>query len=310
MGSPSLRRVLLTSCGSGVPASAAPFPGPPLPAFPGLAYLPPDLLSLPSPPSSSVPLRLHLSGLSDIGRARTRNEDSLALDPGLGILVVADGMGGHPAGDVASRTACGYAAERLRAFLVAPTLHGTTWDPGHAMSQAILGAHRAVRERSAQDPTLTGMGTTLTALVAHVPTGAWVLGHVGDSRAYLLRHGSFRQLTRDHTWAQQRVDEEQLTPEQARRHPLSHILTQCLGLDDEPSPQVLTGTLRAGDVFLLCSDGLTGVLEDELLADALRAHVGRAGEPRDIEAAARTLIAKALDRSARDNLTAALLAVS
>jgi PPM family protein phosphatase len=257
-----------------------------------------------------VSLRLQLSGLSDIGRVRRRNEDSFALDPEMGVAVLADGMGGHPGGDVASQIACGYAAERLRAFQAARTLHGTTWNPGDAMSMTVLGAHEAVRARSAGEPGLAGMGTTLTALVADVAAGAWVIGHVGDSRAYLLRHGSFRQLTRDDTWVQQRVDAEQLTPDQARRHPFGHILAQCLGLDDAPVPQVMSGSLRAGDLFVLCTDGLTGVLEDEVLADVLRAHTHGAGAPADVEAAARTLVATALDRGSGDNVTVALLAVS
>jgi protein phosphatase len=257
-----------------------------------------------------VPFGLRLSGLSDIGRVRRRNEDSFALDPDAGILVVADGMGGHPGGDVASRTACAYAAKRLREICDASGLHGTTRDPGDAMLMTVLEAHQAVRQRSATAPDLTGMGTTLTALMVDRAAGSWVLGHVGDSRAYLLRHGSFRRLTRDDTWVQQRVEEEHLTPEQARRHPFGHILTQCLGLDEAPTPQVLSGPLREGDVFLLCTDGLTGVLEDEILADALRAHAHTPGAPADLEGAARSLVAEALARGATDNVTVALLEVS
>lgn len=257
-----------------------------------------------------MPLHLHISGLTDIGHGRRRNEDSLALDPDLGIAVVADGMGGHPGGDVASRTACTCAAEGLRALLAAPSLHGTTWDPGDAMVELVLGAHEAVRARSAQDPALAGMGTTLTALGATATARAWVIGHVGDSRAYLLRQGSLRQLTRDDTWVRQRVDAGQLTPEQARKHPFGHILTQCLGLEERPVPQVMSGRLEVGDVFLLCTDGLTGVLEDETLADALRAHARRGGGLSDLEATARDLVSAALAREATDNVTLALLAVS
>ena len=284
-----------------------------MPAIPASAYLadPAPLFSSTSLPATpSVPFRLHFTGLSDIGRVRRRNEDSFALDPDLGIAIVADGMGGHPAGDVASQVACGYAAQHLRALLSASLLESTTPPLGRAMSEAVVGAHEAVRARSAREPGLDGMGTTLTALVADVATGDWVIGHAGDSRAYLLRHGSFRQLTRDDTWVQQRVEAEQLTPEQARRHRYGHILVQCLGLEDAPVPQVMSGSLREGDVFMLCTDGLTGALEDEILADALRAHAHGAGAPADIEGAARTLVATALDRGATDNVTAVLLAVS
>lgn len=257
-----------------------------------------------------MPFAIHLTGLTDIGRVRRRNEDSLALDPGLGIAVVADGMGGHPGGDVASRTAADHALERLRALRAGGPSDDATEAWERAMSEAVLGAHEVVRALGARDPALTGMGTTLTALVVGAEQGGWVVGHVGDSRAYLLRHGSFRQLTRDDTWVQQRVDEDRLTPTQARRHPFAHILTQCVGLDDTPAPQVLSGRVQTGDLFLLCSDGLVGMLEDELLADALRAHVHRPGLPPDVGGAARTLLAEALNRGGLDNVTVALAAVS
>jgi len=248
-----------------------------------------------------VPLRLTLAGSSDIGRVRRRNEDSLALAPELGIAVVADGMGGHPGGDVASRTAAERALEGLRGA-------GTRGSIELAMSETVLAAHAAVLDHGAREIGLAGMGTTLTALFADVGTGAWCVGHVGDSRAYLLRRGVLRQLTRDDTWVQQKVDAEELTPAQARRHPCGHILTQCLGSDAPPRVQVLTGSLEPGDLFLLCSDGLVGMLADEELAATLRAH---AGPPEaDVEGAARTLVASALERGGHDNVTVALVSVS
>ena len=255
-------------------------------------------------------LRLTLAGLSDIGRIRRRNEDSLALAAESGIAVVADGMGGHPGGDVASQAASSTALEELSRLRAAPATQSSEAPLHLAMSEVVLVAHAAVRDRGARDAALAGMGTTLTAFAANAEDGTWVIGHAGDSRAYLLRHGSFRQLTRDDTWVQQRVDEALLTPAQARRHPFGHILTQCLGLDDPPEPQVLTGRLQPRDLFLLCTDGLAGMLEDEVIADALRAHAHGAGHPADIESAARTLVAMALDRGGYDNITVALVAVS
>lgn len=263
-------------------------------------------------PSSldSMSLHLTLTGLSDIGLIRRRNEDSFALAAESGIAVVADGMGGHPGGDVASRAASSAALEELSRLRSAPTTQSSAPPLDLAMSRAVLMAHAAVRDRSAQDAALSGMGTTLTALAATAENGIWVIGHAGDSRAYLLRHGSFRQLTRDDTWVQQRVDAAELTPAQARRHPFGHILTQCLGLEEPPEPQVLTGCLQPGDLFLLCTDGLAGMLENEVIADALRAHTQGAARAADLEGAARALVEMARDRGGYDNITVALVAVS
>ena len=255
-------------------------------------------------------LPLSLAGLSDIGRIRRRNEDSLVLSAESGIAVVADGMGGHPGGDVASRAASNAAFEELSRLRAVPTTQSSAPPLDLAMSRVVLLAHAVVQDRSAQDAALAGMGTTLTAFAATVEDGTWVIGHAGDSRAYLLRHGSFRQLTRDDTWVQQRVDAAELTPAQARRHPFGHILTQCLGLEDPPEPQVLTGRLQPGDLFLLCTDGLAGMLEDEVIADALRAHAQGAAHAADLEGAARTLVEMARERGGYDNITVALVAVS
>jgi len=257
-----------------------------------------------------VPFDIHMVGLSDVGRVRRRNEDSLALDPRLGIAVVADGMGGHPGGDVASRAAADHVLERFRAERGRAAGGRSSEGWVDRMSEAVVGAHDAVRALAVGDVKLAGMGTTLTALVLVTEQDTWVVGHVGDSRAYLLRHGSFRQLTKDDTWVQQRVDEDLLTPTQARRHPFSHILTQCLGLDSTPDPQVLSGRIQQGDLFLLCSDGLVGMLDEEIIADALRAHVLGPGTPVDVEGAVRTLVAEALARGGTDNVTVALAAVS
>ncbi len=255
-------------------------------------------------------LHLTLAGLSDIGRIRRRNEDSLALAAASGVAVVADGMGGHPAGDVASRAASNAALAELSRLRAAHATESSAPPLDLAMSRVVLVAHAAVRDRSVQDAALAGMGTTLTAFAATAEHGSWVIGHAGDSRAYLLRHGSFQQLTRDDTWVQQRVDAAELTRAQARHHPFGHILTQCLGLEDPPEAQVLTGRLQPGDLFLLCTDGLTGMLEDEVIADALRAPTQGAALAPALEGAARTLVAMALDRGGYDNITVALVAVS
>lgn len=297
-------------------ASSSPFHGASglfrLPPFDSRAYL----ATLPEAPpvhgpatSLSVPFHLTFVGLTDTGRVRKRNEDSLALSPELGVAVVADGMGGHPGGDVASSVAATHAVDRIRALVQRHASESITPPLADAMAGVVVDAHRAIQARGLREPHLAGMGTTLTVLALDSAGNRWSIGHVGDSRAYLLRHGSFRQLTRDDTWVQQRVDAAELTPDQARRHPFGHILTQCLGLEKRPEPQVLEGPLQEGDIFLLCTDGLVGMLEDELVSDALRAHVPGGLHPPDLEGAANALVTMANDRGGYDNITVALIAV-
>lgn len=248
---------------------------------------------------------LTFTGLSDIGRVRKRNEDSLSLQPDLGVAVVADGMGGHPGGDVASRIAADTATRRLRVLLPqGGTQEDTTEALRSAMAQSVLGAHHAVRTEGVREPALDGMGTTLTALAIDPATGKYAIGHVGDSRAYRYRDGTLVQLTRDDTWVQRRVEAAELTPDQARRHPFGHILTQCVGLEDAPEPQVLTGKVEAGDVYVLCTDGLVGMLEDADVKDILEAH-GEEGA----EAVASALVSLARDRGGFDNITVAVATV-
>jgi serine/threonine protein phosphatase PrpC len=262
-----------------------------------------------APPTDHPPLGHHLTfaGLSDIGRVRKRNEDSLSLQPDLGVAVVADGMGGHPGGDVASRIAADTAIRRLRALLpLTADAHPEDMAEAlrSAMAQSVLGAHHAVRTEGAREPALDGMGTTLTALAVDSDSGRYAVGHVGDSRAYRFRDGALLQLTRDDTWVQRRVEAAELTPDQARRHPFGHILTQCVGLEEDPEPQILLGQVADGDVYVLCTDGLMGMLEDDDLARVLARHGG------DPEGAAAELVTLAKERGGFDNITVIVVQVA
>ncbi len=249
-------------------------------------------------------------GSSDIGRRRNRNEDSFVVLPDHGIAVVADGMGGHPGGDIASRVAARTTAEAL--------VHRTTADrasqpqenatPHHregAMRQSVLAAHEAVRARSRADPDLSGMGTTATALVLDHGASAYTLGNVGDSRVYRWRRGVLEQLTVDDTWLEERIRAGHVKREEARGHPEGHLLTQCLGLDQPPDPRVATGVVERGDVFLLCSDGLVAGLSDEEIERVLREEWDGTAE-----GAARALDAMVQQANAAggvDNITAVLM---
>ena len=270
---------------------------------------------LEQPPSRTsetlyVPNTTTFVGLSDIGRARTRNEDCLALLPSGGIAIVADGMGGHPGGDVASRIAAAQTGEMLEARLGSgPPVQRQLEGMRATMLESVMSAHQAIREACAEDEELEGMGTTLTAMALDLDRKEYVLGHVGDSRAYCLRAAALVQLTRDDTWVQERVDAKELTPEQAKRHPFSHILTQCVGLEDPPVPHIQDGTAAVGDVYLLCSDGLVGMLEDEDIVRILREELGSAPDPDVLEGAAQALVAAANEAGGYDNITVALVLV-
>ncbi|HET9949712.1 MAG TPA: protein phosphatase 2C domain-containing protein [Longimicrobiales bacterium] len=235
---------------------------------------------------------------------RARNEDSFGLDPERGLAVVADGRGGHPAGDVASRLATERALEILGRERRAASPRDPLRAMAAAMRDAILEAHERVRSQAERGPGLEGMGTTLTALALDARAGLWVVGHVGDSRAYLLRGGALARLTRDDTWIQERVDAGELTPEEARGHPHAHILLQCLGLDETPVPQLVHGRIEPHDAFLLCTDGLTGMLDDAALEEVLAsAPLDREGP----EPALRALLDAAIAAGGHDNVTAVLV---
>ena len=305
-------RPLVTQSRHGVPRISTCLPGPGCPTSGGVSTL-----GLPEQTPSQVTKTLYVPnlttfvGLSDIGRTRTRNEDSLAMLPSSGIAIVADGMGGHPGGDVASRIAAEKTGEMLEASLgsEAPA-QGRLAGMRATMLESVMSAHLAVRAAVAQDEELEGMGTTITAMALDVDRDQYVLGHVGDSRAYRLRAGKLVQLTRDDTWVQERVDANELTPEQARHHPYSHILTQCVGLEEPPAPHVHDGTAVARDVYLLCSDGLVGMLDDEDIVRILRKQLGGAPRPEALEVAAQELVAAANEAGGHDNITVSLVLIA
>ena len=236
-------------------------------------------------------------GGTDRGLRRARNEDSLLVLPAVRLYAVADGMGGHAAGDIASRTAVRILAESF-ANPTSP-LAGTR-AVQRSLVDAFHAANQAILDMAAEDPALHGMGTTLTALVTQARGSTCTLVHIGDSRAYRLRDGRLQQLTTDHTWVQQQVDAGLLTAADARSHPLSSVLTRVLGTASESVPDELETDARPGDLFLLCSDGLTGVVDDPLLAEIL-------GRGEALETVKDELIAAAIEGGGPDNITAVLV---
>lgn len=244
---------------------------------------------------------LQFSGRSHVGHVRARNEDSYHVEADQGLIVVADGMGGHPAGADASRLAVKTFLRRLGAEADMLTSSGA-W--GERMVEAVEAAHVRLLDEGDRDPARLGMGTTLTALHLDPETGRGELVHIGDSRAYRLRDGSLTRLSQDHTWVQEQVEAGVLDASVARVHPMSHVLTRVLGgARVMPAPQLRTVTAQPGDLYLLCTDGLTGHLSDDDLHDI----VSGSGEP---EAIAAALVEAANERGGSDNITVALVRIA
>lgn len=234
---------------------------------------------------------------TDTGLVRAKNEDAYFVEAEAGAYGVADGLGGHAAGEVASRLAVRRVAGALSSLP-----RGVAPEEAHeALRSAIEEANREIHGEARARPDLAGMGTTLTALFL-TDGGKYVVGHVGDSRAYLLRAGELRRITRDHTYVQELVDRGRLTDEQARVHPRSSVLTRALGLDREVEVELHEGEVRTGDRFLLATDGLTGMLPEEELRTLLEAE-------RPPEAAAELLVESANQAGGMDNTTVVVVDV-
>lgn len=231
-----------------------------------------------------------IAGVTDIGKVRARNEDSIGFDAGLGLLVVADGMGGHNAGDVASRLAI----ENVFAAARDPASASADAAETGRLHAAVKRANDAILGASAQDFERSGMGTTVVAAwldASHVD-----VAHVGDSRLYRLRDGLFEMLTRDHSQVQELVDRGILTPAQARVSTRRNFLSRALGTDPDVRIDCARHPLAPGDRYLLCSDGLTNMLEDEEIAAVLQG-------PEPVQHLAERLVALANDRGGRDNIS-------
>jgi len=226
-------------------------------------------------------------GLTDTGRVRVRNEDSLLIDPVASLYIIADGMGGHAAGDVASQTAvAAFAAsfiETRNAIL------------------AMTAANRAVLERAMAEPDKTGMGTTMTAFTIY--NGTLTGAHVGDSRLYMLRRGVLSQLTRDHTVAQEMIESNALTKREAMQHPMSAMLTRSLGSRLHIDADLLDRKVEPDDLLLLCSDGLSSMVADDELQAILN-------QDTELGLLAVELVDAANVRGGQDNISVGLIRVT
>ncbi len=235
---------------------------------------------------------LRAGWLTDPGRKRSANEDAVFADPPRQAFVVADGLGGLPGGEVASRIAARRIGEALARLDRTPPVE-------QAVLTAVRDANRVILENAANDPRLTGMGTTV--VLALGLEDSFLVGHVGDSRAYLLREKRLSALTRDHSVVQELLDAGRITAEAARHHPQRNVVTRTLG-SGGGEPDLRTVPTRPGDRFLLCSDGLTEMLADPEIEQVLI----RFAEPMRC---CRELVARANDRGGLDNITVVVVDV-
>jgi serine/threonine protein phosphatase PrpC len=253
--------------------------------------------------STSFPLdgmRVRFSGETNVGMKRAHNEDSLYLPEAERLAIVADGMGGHASGEVASKMA----VETIAAFFKATQdEQQLTWpfkmDRGHRydvnrMVTAIKLANLKIHEQAQKDPRCHGMGTTVVSTL--FLDDAIVVGHVGDSRLYRRREGVFEQITEDHSLLNDYIKMKHLSPEEIAAFPHKNVIVRALGMKDTVQVDVHIETPRMGDVYILCSDGLSGMVKDEEIAEVTT-------RERDLDAACERLISMANQNGGLDNIT-------
>jgi len=241
---------------------------------------------------------LQLVGLTNRGRERARNEDSyfLKADSGMALLVVADGMGGHLAGNVASGLAVSSAeqtwADLDRTVLLAPQ------EACQVLSNLILSTNNLILDEAIKSSDKRGMGTTLTSGL--LCGNHLTIAHIGDSRAYLIYNGDIKQLTKDHSLVEHLIETGQVKPEEAQNHPQRHVITRALGIDPDPEIDIFELDLEAGSTLLFCTDGLTNLVRDDEILAQLQ-------ESSDPQSRAESLIDLANSRGGHDNITVLII---
>lgn len=250
-------------------------------------------------------VRLQFHGLTDIGKLRDHNEDTFVVKPEAGLVVVCDGMGGHAGGEVAA----GIAVDTITEFIC--NQQEGDWPFGRDEEQAedserlrnaALLANQRISERIEKEPALARMGTTMVSALV-IPDGTSWVANIGDSRAYLWHEGILRQVTSDHSWVNEQVQQGVLSDAEAASHPLKNVITRALGARDVLPVDLIQESLRPGDCLLLCSDGLTGMVSDAEIAVIL----GNAGLTS--EKMCQRLVAAANKAGGEDNITVVVLRV-
>lgn len=254
-------------------------------------------------------MKLICAGMTDVGRAREHNEDDFYLSDGQEALcVVADGMGGHRSGEVASAMAIKAIVEYYRETMTDADFESEAEDGQteaeiiqHRLQQAVQAANKAVFKAASQSELYRGMGTTIVS--GYFTEDGVYLAHIGDSRAYLFRDGELAQCTEDHSLANEYVRMGILSDEEVEYFPYKNVITRACGLTDYVEVDVDSSDLEVGDVYLFCSDGLTDMVDDSVLAELLEAED-------DLEALCETLVARANENGGADNITVVLAKIA
>ena len=249
---------------------------------------------------------LEIVSFTDSGMVRSHNEDSIASDAANGLVVLADGMGGYNAGEVASgmattviMTEMGHVLATVRPYDVDAKTNGPAAE--RLLREQILKANTSIYQAAQSQPQYAGMGTTLVVCLFY--DNRVMVAHLGDSRLYSMRDGEFRQLTRDHSLLQEQVDSGLISPEQAKHAQHKNLVTRALGIDPSVDPEIREYAVKRGDIFLLCSDGLSDMVSDDDIGLTLQA-LGA-----NLKLASQQLVQMANDNGGRDNVSVILVRV-
>jgi protein phosphatase len=249
-------------------------------------------------------MSFRVGAATDIGRKRSQNQDNIASCPEIGLFVVADGMGGHRGGETASAMAVQVIPEVVRA-----SVGKGDWNSRELISEAILEANNRIFERSQNQPQLQGMGTTTVSFLFKGNT--LTIGHVGDSRAYFFRDGALWQMTRDHSLVQEKLRAGMITRAEVKTDRMKNVITRSVGFEMDVNVETYEMEVQPGDVFLLCSDGLSGLVEDDQIAEILRDRLkSERQDSTALEEAVRALITAANSNGGDDNISTILVEVS
>lgn len=241
----------------------------------------------------------HFCAKTDPGRIRDNNEDSVAFDEKAQVAVLADGMGGYNAGEIASGMATAFINSELGRWLLEAGTHAQLQEIRRAMEICVDNANLAIYNSANANPNYTGMGTTL--VVGVFVADKLLLGHIGDSRCYRLRGNELTQMTKDHSLLQEQIDAGLITPEQAQNSSIKNLVTRAVGVEDTVMLDVTEHQVEPGDVYMMCSDGLSDMVDDAGIARIASAQT-------DLHHLADLLVASANDNGGRDNISVLLVA--
>lgn len=234
---------------------------------------------------------------TDPGLVRDNNEDAVALDAQTGLCILADGMGGYNAGEIASGMACAFIRSEMSRWLSQAGVNANSKEVKRAMEICVQNANHSIFNAANSNPQYSGMGTTL--VVGVFQAGRLMLGHIGDSRCYRLRSGEFQQITKDHSLLQEQMDAGLITPEQALTSGNRNLVTRALGVEDCVMLDVTEHRVEVGDIYLMCSDGLSDMVRDQPIADIMQSNA-------PLKQIATQLIAAAIAGGGRDNISVVL----